>query len=585
MAKANIAQAIRAYIESKPWTIAGESGALVFGIEKNGETSYVVVTGPERGYTLALCPDVQALAGYGALLSAYKAGEDEMSIISRKLDQNYLECSIAEPDDEDMNRWLKVFGVIAQPREKGMPVVRKHVPGMLPMGVSDADIAALTEALLAAAGFARSEEKLAEKVNAKTDMGGGKLFCACMKEDGSCEWQLRDFASATKLQYPAPALEDELAARRMRRMPVSGAEVRCAVRRLPMPLDDEAKRVPTVLLVMDSMQGLVCAPIVGDYEEEYHDFASAYLEYVEENGRPVRILAEDPRTFSLLSELAAQLSTPIQRVGTMPEMDEAMRGMLEMMKSAVREEREEDSADVYDDDEFDMLLEPGERTTDEPGKGGCLLCDFTGSCEEMGTYLKEAFDKAPAGEEYQEDYLLRLTCPGEPDFWIYAAVKKDASLRHLDQFIRDVWVECCGHLSLFKADGDIYSSNCRQMSGRSMNAKIRDVLEKTDRIEYVYDMGTPTELLAEVVGEIELPPRRTKMALLAENFMPKYKCIRCGRRADFVFRPGMEPVAKAVYCEKCVMEDEELADCMLPLINSPRTGVCGYGMWFGDDEE
>ena len=179
MAKANIAQAIRAYIESKPWTIAGESGALVFGIEKNGETSYVVVTGPERGYTLALCPDVQALAGYGALLSAYKAGEDEMSIISRKLDQNYLECSIAEPDDEDMNRWLKVFGVIAQPREKGMPVVRKHVPGMLPMGVSDADIAALTEALLAAAGFARSEEKLAEKVNAKTDMGGTWLYSEC----------------------------------------------------------------------------------------------------------------------------------------------------------------------------------------------------------------------------------------------------------------------------------------------------------------------------------------------------------------------------------------------------------------------
>ncbi|GIW34664.1 hypothetical protein [Meiothermus sp.] len=38
-------------------------------------------------------------------------------------------------------------------------------------------------------------------------------------------------------------------------------------------------------------------------------------------------------------------------------------------------------------------------------------------------------------------------------FWLDVEVRASASLRELDQFLRDIWLECCGHLSMFEIGG------------------------------------------------------------------------------------------------------------------------------------
>ena len=36
-----------------------------------------------------------------------------------------------------------------------------------------------------------------------------------------------------------------------------------------------------------------------------------------------------------------------------------------------------------------------------------------------------------------------------PEYWMHLAMPASAALKELDQYLRDVWLECCGHLSSF----------------------------------------------------------------------------------------------------------------------------------------
>ena len=66
---------------------------------------------------------------------------------------------------------------------------------------------------------------------------------------------------------------------------------------------------------------------------------------------------------------------------------------------------------------------------------------------------------------------------------------------------------------------------------------------------------------------------------MARNESPVIACKVCGKPATKV-APGYFYAAGA-YCDACAKEDDEYeVEEMLPLVNSPRAGVCGYT---GDD--
>lgn len=39
---------------------------------------------------------------------------------------------------------------------------------------------------------------------------------------------------------------------------------------------------------------------------------------------------------------------------------------------------------------------------------------------------------------------------------MFVEIKETETLKALDRFLRDIWVECCGHLSEFDINGVIY---------------------------------------------------------------------------------------------------------------------------------
>jgi len=151
-------------------------------------------------------------------------------------------------------------------------------------------------------------------------------------------------------------------------------------------------------------------------------------------------------------------------------------------------------------------------------------------------------------------------------FWLDIAARPEAKLKALDDLLRRVWLECCGHLSEF------YGGARAKVS---MSRRLDEVLGSPgDRLGYMYDFGSTTEL---VVNHVDLIDAATVKGIrvVARNEPPAWPCDECGQPAtklcsECVYRDGgflCEPHASTHGC------GEEM---LLPVVNSPRMGVCAY---------
>ena len=162
---------------------------------------------------------------------------------------------------------------------------------------------------------------------------------------------------------------------------------------------------------------------------------------------------------------------------------------------------------------------------------------------------------------------LRLEAAGDPRYWLQLEARQDATLKQLDSLLRDVWLECCGHMSTFRVGG----------GEPSMRSKAGAVFHSPGlRFEYDYDFGSTTALRGQVLSAREGAPGRNAVRLLARNSPLRWSCATCGAEA-------------AVICSFCVHEEDCFfcekhadahpcaeEDAFFPVVNSPRMGVCGY---------
>lgn len=183
-----------------------------------------------------------------------------------------------------------------------------------------------------------------------------------------------------------------------------------------------------------------------------------------------------------------------------------------------------------------------------------------------------------AGE--QEYFLIRVDSENVDGYFLYLDVASDTKLDKLDDYLREIWVECCGHDSVFVISGDEYYSECIDDDDLTMNYPLKKVVEKGSVFHYEYDFGTPTLLRLTVCDTYTAKRRRAKITLAARNLPPVRKCSRCGENASFVC-----PECGAELCSSCGSKHSCMPLYeMLPLVNSPRCGVCAYGQVFDSDD-
>lgn len=212
-------------------------------------------------------------------------------------------------------------------------------------------------------------------------------------------------------------------------------------------------------------------------------------------------------------------------------------------------------------------------------KGTCLFCNEKFGKRAIKTHfnkckLKQELDsKNLVNSENEKTFLILVEAKYNTNFWIYIEADEKITLSKIDELLRDVWLECCGHLSAF-----YIGRNNEIAKSKKLSSFMKEGLE----LEYEYDFGSTTELKLKVISEREGSLGKRKIRLNAINDLPEIKCSFCENEAKFIcpFCYEEEMCAKHVLKHSCAKTEGE--DMMMPVVNSPRMGECGYS---GSDED
>ena len=110
-----------------------------------------------------------------------------------------------------------------------------------------------------------------------------------------------------------------------------------------------------------------------------------------------------------------------------------------------------------------------------------------------------------------------------------------------------------------------------------MNVQVQKLFTPGMQIPYEYDFGTTSELVIKVVGERQgKPTTKNPIALMARNDFEPPACAECGQPAHWMCTEcAWEDDSTGLFCEVHA-EDHEHEDMLMAIVNSPRTGMCGY---------
>lgn len=235
-------------------------------------------------------------------------------------------------------------------------------------------------------------------------------------------------------------------------------------------------------------------------------------------------------------------------------------------------------------------------------KGFCKYCGKeytrTGMLRHLGTCKsRQKKLENETGKRKCKYFQIAICGKYAKDYWIIIETSENTTLNELDDFIRDIWVECCEHLSVFTINGIEYESNpCTDRfwgrPSKNMNYRLRDVIDVGDSMLYEYDFGSTTELILNIHSVREGEKRNNEIVILSRNNPPQILCGNCEQNYATWVDTQANWNENPFWCEECWRKehsdgeeydeedyDDEDYSCwesLLPVCNSPRMGVCGY---------
>ncbi|HET91648.1 MAG TPA: hypothetical protein ENN99_13050 [Chloroflexi bacterium] len=213
-------------------------------------------------------------------------------------------------------------------------------------------------------------------------------------------------------------------------------------------------------------------------------------------------------------------------------------------------------------------------------RGTCVFCGkemtrgglarHLPSCQARRDAVEQANQKG--GKEQTTIYHLQVRDAWDGDYWLHVEMNGTAALEDLDRYLRAIWLECCGHLSQFSFGG--WSGNEIPMGRR-----IEQVLRVGDELTHIYDFGTSSETLIRAVGvRSGKPLTGHPIKLMARNNAPEFTCVECGQRATWWCPECVYGLGESgLLCDEHAKEHpHDDYGGIMPVVNSPRMGMCGY---------
>ncbi len=216
----------------------------------------------------------------------------------------------------------------------------------------------------------------------------------------------------------------------------------------------------------------------------------------------------------------------------------------------------------------------------------------------LNTHLSKKALNGKSGESFHVKVELNSRWGSGP-YFLNLWIDGNATLRSLDSFLREIWLECCGHMSAFripqikrKPINDkfgmhdvlkmLQQGNTLGMDPGevSLNRKAKDVFSKGLKLEYEYDFGSTTALEIKVLETFPIKADK-KLVLLSRNEPLAILCDNCHKKPATCLCAVCNYQESSFFCDSCAKKHakkcSDFADyANMPVVNSPRMGVCGY---------
>ncbi|WP_297632333.1 SEC-C metal-binding domain-containing protein [uncultured Clostridium sp.] len=150
----------------------------------------------------------------------------------------------------------------------------------------------------------------------------------------------------------------------------------------------------------------------------------------------------------------------------------------------------------------------GKDVTNRTAKRHAKTCSVFQEKNEEGIKLSKSL---------KERFIIKINDKETKKFTLYIVMDSYLKLRELDNFIRDIWVECCNHLSLFKINGERYFSNTEINDGENQEYRLEEIFDIGDKFDYEYDFGTTTYLEGEIIDKIKSGDNAPQIEIIIRN--------------------------------------------------------------------
>lgn len=246
--------------------------------------------------------------------------------------------------------------------------------------------------------------------------------------------------------------------------------------------------------------------------------------------------------------------------------------------------------------------------TDKPkSEGVCVFCGKTLAKAGINRHLKTHLDQKQEVNKTGKSFLIKVESNPRYGGWPHFLslwVDGETTIKKTDGFLRDIWLDCCGHLSAFRNPDarkyggglwDFFEAEELLQQGKikeyerlmedtagevPMSRKAKAVFYKDLKLEYTYDFGSSTYLLVTTLAEFTFKADKP-LVLLSRNEPLEILCETCKKAPATQICSIHNWDEDYLFCDKCAkIHKKECPDfsdyAAMPVINSPRMGVCGY---------
>lgn len=145
--------------------------------------------------------------------------------------------------------------------------------------------------------------------------------------------------------------------------------------------------------------------------------------------------------------------------------------------------------------------------------GTCNLCGKDFAKNVISRHIKKCLPKAyrqeqtaSAGGKTQKTFWINVWGKCLPEYWLHLEAPAASKLEDLDAFLRNIWLECCGHLSAFTIGSTRYEMDAGMVDAmwkdffgpsqppQSMNVRLYTLLAVCRRTQHFYNRNRKSKV-------------------------------------------------------------------------------------------